>query len=72
MTQMGEVVKSLAEKKAGSGGRVLDMRHRQLPQFAGGTGGQYDDWAFAFKRVVRTMDPVAYDMLVKTEGGGTA
>ena len=49
--------------------RVLDVRHRQVPQFSGGTGGQYDDWALAFKRVVRAVNVKAYDMLVLAESG---
>jgi len=76
MTGLQEAVatmtKQSADRKKDRGeGRVLDVKHRQIPQFSGGTGGQYDDWAFAFKRVVRSINVKAYDMLVAAEGGAT-
>ena len=71
LANMNIAIKILAEQKNGGrgavGGKALDVRHRQWPQFSGGSGGQYDDWAFAFKRVIRAIDPRVYEMLVKTE-----
>ena len=42
-----------------------------MPQFGGGTGGPFEDWAFAFKRSLRAIDAKAYELLTKveTEGG---
>ena len=49
------------------GGRLLDLRHRPIPQLRGEpTQSDYDDWAFAMKRTVRSVNGEAYD-LVKIE-----
>ncbi len=69
---MVDAVALLSKKSRGSGGsgskwRVIDTHHRQVPQFAGGSSGQFKDWAFAFKRYVRAADVKAFEMFTKAE-----
>ena len=71
MTNVQTAIALMAEQKKGNGNafRTLDLKYKQIPQFTGGTGGQYEDWAFAFKRVIRAENAKAYQMLVMVEGG---
>ena len=77
MAKMQLAVAALAESQAKSGRegggprRALDLKHRSIPQFEGGSGGQFDDWAFAFKRMVRAANKEVYDMMVLAESGET-
>jgi len=78
MSKMQLAVAALADSQAkainrdgGGPKRVLEMRHRSIPQFEGGTGGQFDDWAFAFKRMIRAVSRNAYEMMVMAETGAT-
>ena len=46
--------------------RVLDMRYLKYTVFEG-VSLRYDDWAFSFKRAVRSVNCDAYDLLVHVE-----
>jgi hypothetical protein len=53
MTQMADAVKVLAEQqpKGTPASKLLDVRHRHLPQLGGAvTASSFDDLAFTFKR----------------------
>ena len=46
--------------------KIFDLRHLQHTTFDG-TPSKYDDWAFSFKRAIRSSYCDAYKMLVHVE-----
>ena len=46
--------------------KAIDTRHLKIPHF-NGMIGDYDDWAFTFKRSIRSVDRTAYDLLTEVE-----
>lgn len=46
--------------------KLVDVAKTQIPRFDG-TNEKFDDWAFAFKRTIRSVSRTAYEMLVRVE-----
>ena len=66
---MAEQVQRAEARMAESGTRakkVVDMKGVSVPMF-NGEAKEFEDWAFAFKRVVRSVNTTAYDLLCFAE-----
>jgi hypothetical protein len=48
------------------GGKHIDIRHFRTQMFSG-AANEFDDWAFAFKRTIRSANRIAYDVMVHME-----
>ena len=46
--------------------KLVDVTKTQIPRFDG-TNEKFNDWAFAFKRTIRSVSRTAYEMLVRVE-----
>ena len=51
---------------AGQNRKLIDTRYLKLPSF-GGEIGNFDDWSFTFKRMIRSVSRQAYDLLCQAE-----
>ena len=56
----------MAGAAVGTSTKVLDMRYLKYTIFEG-VSSKYDDWAFSFKRGIRSVNCDAYDLLVHVE-----
>ena len=56
----------MAGKAVGTSSKVLEMRYLKYTIFEG-VSSKYDDWAFSFKRAIRSVNCDAYDLLVHVE-----
>lgn len=56
----------VAAQQIGAGRKLIDVRHAKIPAFDGKPHG-FDDWAFAFKRTIRSHSRAAYELMVDVE-----
>ena len=56
----------MAGAAVGTTTKVLDMRYLKYTIFEG-VSSKYDDWAFTFNQVIRSVNCDAYDLLVHVE-----
>ena len=61
-----QALASAAPLGPGKEKKAIDSRHLKIPHFSG-NAGDYEDWAFTFKRSIRSVDRTAYELLTEVE-----
>ena len=62
----GTAPPSYPEQAGSRSAKIFDCRHLKYTTFDG-TPSKYDDWAFSFKRAIRSSNCDAYKMLIHVE-----